>query len=194
MVAKKNKRKSQRGAKRKADQRNLASPMPKIIGGLIGAGVLFAGIYWLSQLPRPSFTSEPSTTDTPAEVSNSEPDVSVEEAPVEIEYEFYDTLPNEEVIVDAQPGQRNAGPQDFFYNLQAASFRQSEDAERARVELLLAGLNASIRTVNDAEGNPWHRIMVGPFEQYGPMDEARRQLIERGMTPLVFKRPKEDTQ
>ena len=194
MVAKKNKRKSQRGAKRKADQRNLTSPMPKIIGGLIGAGVLFAGIYWLSQLPRPSFTSEPSTTDTPAEVSNSEPDVSVEEAPVEIEYEFYDTLPNEEVIVDAQPGQRNAGPQDFFYNLQAASFRQSEDAERARVELLLAGLNASIRTVNDAEGNPWHRIMVGPFEQYGPMDEARRQLIERGMTPLVFKRPKEDTQ
>ncbi|WP_298635878.1 SPOR domain-containing protein [uncultured Umboniibacter sp.] len=168
--------------------------MPKIIGGLIGAGVLFAGIYWLSQLPKPSFISEPSVTETSADVSSSEADVTVAEAPVEIEYEFYDSLPNEEVVVDAEPGQRNAGPQDFFYNLQAASFRRSEDAERARVELLLAGLNASIRTVNDAEGNPWHRIMVGPFEQYGPMDEARRQLIERGMTPLVFKRPKEDSQ
>ncbi len=194
MVAKKNKRKSQRGAKRKAEQRNQASAMPKIIGGLIGVSVLFAGIYWLSQLPRASFTGEPATSDTPANVSSSDADVTVEEAPVQIEYEFYDTLPNEEVIVDAQPGQRNAGPQDFFYNLQAASFRRSEDAERARVELLLAGLNASIRTVNDAEGRPWHRIMVGPFEQYGSMDEARRQLIESGMTPLVFKRPKEDNQ
>jgi hypothetical protein len=36
--------------------------------------------------------------------------------------------------------------------------------------------------------------MVGPFEQYGSMDEARRQLIESGMTPLVFKRPKDDDQ
>ncbi|RMA80246.1 sporulation related protein [Umboniibacter marinipuniceus] len=194
MVATKNKRKPQRGAKRRAGKRNANSPMPKIVGGILGAGVLFAGIVWLSQLPKPSFNDEASSSQTSAEVSSSQADAIVEDAPVEIEYEFYDTLPNEEVIVDAQPGQRNAGPQDFYYNLQAASFRQSEDAERARVELLLAGLNASIRTVSDADGNPWHRIMVGPFEQYGPMDEARRQLIERGMTPLVFKRPKEDNQ
>ena len=189
MVAKKAKKKPQRGAKRR--QSNGPSPVPRILGAIAGAGALLAGIIWLSQLPKPFPSDSSQLPVQSADVATSTPNEVILEPKVEIEYEFYESLPNEEVIVDAQPGQRNAGPQDFHYNLQAASFRKSEDAERARVELLLAGLNASIRTVADANGNPWHRIMVGPFEQYGPMDEARRKLIERGMTPLVFKRQKE---
>jgi cell division protein FtsN len=185
------KKNSRRGAQRKKSNRSI--PKARIVGGLIACVGLLAGVVWLSKLPSPvQGDSDTSATPETVEVEQSTPDEVNEPTMVEIEYDFYDSLPTDEVVVDVEVARQNAGPQDFEYHLQAASFRSETDAERARAELLLKGLSVSIRTVQDSQGRDWHRIMVGPYSRYGTMDEARRTLIENGMTPLVFKREVED--
>ena len=69
---------------------------------------------------------------------------------------------------------------------QAGSFRRPEDADRRRAHVLLLGLDARIEGV-DANGDRWHRVIVGPFEGRGPLDRARATLISENIDTLVLR-------
>ena len=65
--------------------------------------------------------------------------------------------------------------QESWY-LQAGSFRDPGDAERARAAVLLLGLEAFIVTRQDPSGATGHRVRIGPFFDRGRLTEAKKRL------------------
>jgi len=59
--------------------------------------------------------------------------------------------------------------------LQAGSFRSKDDADRLRGELILQGLEAFTKEVEQTSGI-WHRVMVGPFDSKLQLNRTRTKL------------------
>ena len=70
---------------------------------------------------------------------------------------------------------RSDGPAVFL--LQAGSFRNSEDADRLRAELLLMGLTVFSREI-EVNGETWHRVLVGPLETELELNRAQDKLAQ----------------
>ena len=68
----------------------------------------------------------------------------------------------------------NYGQESFF--LQAGNYRDAQDAETMRAQVLLLGLDAFIVTRQDPNGNVGHRVRVGPFVDQSRMIEATQRL------------------
>ncbi|WP_066960144.1 SPOR domain-containing protein [Microbulbifer sp. Q7] len=77
---------------------------------------------------------------------------------------------------------------DLVYILQAASFRDKDEAERLRAQLMLANLDVKVESATDSRGT-WHRVLVGPYTNRSKMAAARGVLAEHRLMPLVLKRP-----
>ena len=72
-------------------------------------------------------------------------------------------------------------------NLQAGSFRQREDADRRRAELLLLGLEPRVEESKGDNGR-WFRVYLGPFESRSKMSKARSLTAAQNIDTLVLKR------
>ncbi len=109
----------------------------------------------------------------------------------ELQFDFYTLLKKTEIIVpnnaseqsDDEPPEEN-----FTYLLQAGSFKIANDAESRRVKLLLLNLNASVELIDLGNGEKWHRVLVGPFEDASSMAYARTKLSENQIDSLLLKR------
>ena len=77
------------------------------------------------------------------------------------------------------------------YILQAGSFKNAEDGDRLRAQLILMGLDARVEAVTSANGDVWHRVQVGPFEDRSKLAKARSTLIDKGIDTLLLKRKAE---
>ena len=75
-------------------------------------------------------------------------------------------------------------PDGTRYMLQAASFRQSDDAEALRQRLRNLSLVAQVSQVQSADGNTWHRVMVGPYDDTRELNRAEDLMTTQGITPL----------
>lgn len=64
------------------------------------------------------------------------------------------------------------------YLLQAASFRDKDDANAMRATLLLEGMNAAVNEAPNADG-AWYRVVVGPFTSEGDLERTLTQLRTR---------------
>ena len=76
-----------------------------------------------------------------------------------------------------------------LYLLQAGSFKQMEDADRRRAELLLLGLDPKIEETNGDNGH-WYRVYVGPFESRSRLAKARSLTAAQNIDTLLLKRNK----
>ncbi len=65
--------------------------------------------------------------------------------------------------------------QESWY-LQAGTFREPGEAERARAAVLLLGLEAFIVTRQDPSGATGHRVRIGPFFDKGRLTDAKKRL------------------
>jgi cell division protein FtsN len=103
--------------------------------------------------------------------------------------EFYELLKQSEVPVPeaSEPPLSEQEPT-VEYILQAGSFRDSNDANRMRAELILLNLEARIETIGIADGDIWHRVMVGPYSSRSQMAKARSTLASKNIAPLVYKK------
>lgn len=118
-----------------------------------------------------------------------------EESPAESapkpRFDFYTMLPEqtiEEDVAPAEPAQaRAASKPNEYYLLQAGSFRQREDADRRRAELLLLGLEPRIEESKGDNGR-WFRVYLGPFESRSKMSKARSLTAAQNIDTLVLKR------
>ncbi len=121
------------------------------------------------------------------EQASSEP-----EAPPKPRFDFYTMLPEhsqEEDTPQAESTTRpsaNTTPSDY-YLLQAGSFRQREDADRRRAELLLLGLEPSIEESKGDNGR-WFRVYLGPFHSRSNMSKARSLTAGQNIDTLLLKR------
>ncbi|OZT75096.1 SPOR domain-containing protein [Vreelandella boliviensis] len=71
------------------------------------------------------------------------------------------------------------------YMLQAASFREASDAEQLRGRLRNLSLLAEISAVQ-ADGNTWHRVQVGPYEDTRELNRAQDLMNTQGIEPLLI--------
>jgi Cell division protein len=77
------------------------------------------------------------------------------------------------------------------YILQVASFKNADDAEQLKVELILLNLEAQIEKARIRNGETWHRVLVGPFLSRSQRETARATLVANRYEALVLKRTAE---
>lgn len=108
-------------------------------------------------------------------------------------YDFYEMLPNFEVVVpekdkdvrrDLPAGARIERP--GVYVLQAGSYRNESDAERVRAQLALQGVQARVQRVA-VDADVWHRVRIGPISNLDELNKVRRQLQAADVDALVIR-------
>lgn len=73
------------------------------------------------------------------------------------------------------------------YFLQAGSFKQREQAEKRRIELLLLDTDANITRIKH-NGKPWYRVRTGPYDSAQQVDTIRGKLLNEGIETMVTRR------
>ncbi|QPL45539.1 SPOR domain-containing protein [Halomonas sp. A40-4] len=88
----------------------------------------------------------------------------------------------EEQVTTAQQTANEDGAR---YVLQAASFRELDDAEQLRQRLRNLSLLAQISEIQ-ADGSTWHRVQVGPYEDTRELNRAQDLMATQGIEPLLI--------
>ncbi len=101
-------------------------------------------------------------------------------------FEFDDLLRNSRVAADpepyvSEPATTSGEPQRIL--LQAASFRDRDDADRLRARLLLIDLPAATEAITLANG-AWYRVTVGPFDSQVKAQRALTRLREMNIAAI----------
>jgi hypothetical protein len=124
--------------------------------------------------------------------SNPQQAASAPAEPPRARFDFYTLLPNQsitdEVVVEpAEVAQPRTGEAAEMYLLQAGSFRQRDDADRRRAELLLLGLDPKVEETTGDNGR-WFRVYIGPFSSQSSMAKARSLTAAQDIDTLLLKR------
>ena len=178
---------SRGGARKKAPANSrkgqqASAPWTWFLSGLV-CGVFLSGLVWLaSQQP-----------DEPPAVSPQAAEATAERP--QPRFDFYTLLPEQRIDVDVDPDALANTPaersQDEFL-LQAGSFKQPQDADRRRAELLLLGLDASVEEAKTDNGR-WYRVYIGHFDSRSKLQSARSVTAQQGIDTLLLKRPGKST-
>jgi len=105
-------------------------------------------------------------------------------------FDFYDILPRSEVqapevdVYRSTP--RDAEPEHRFL-LQAGSFRDADDAERMRAQLILNGFPNVHTSQVSGENGVWYRVRTGPFDDRSSLNRAQDQLVRLRISPMVIR-------
>ncbi len=160
------------------------------------SGVIASLLFYLFTLP-----AGPGQTTGPGADGEGQP-----EAAPKPRFDFYTMLPEQriEVSPDASAADAAAGSpatveraapapattepvKQDRYLLQAGSFRQREDADRRRAELLLLGLEPWIEEASGDNGR-WFRVFLGPFASRARMREVQGLTAAQQIDTLLLKR------
>lgn len=166
-----------------------------LIGGILGAFIMFL-IYLADVVPQPVKKQEAPVRETPKAATR--PQATEEKVP-KPRFDFYKLLQESEVIVPAtEPAQtveKIASPKtdSMEYILQVGSFRNNADADKLRAQLILLNLDARIEKVTIRNGELWHRVIVGPFQDQSRLASARSTLVANQYNALMLKRDKNAT-
>lgn len=107
------------------------------------------------------------------------------------DFSFYTRLKEQDVTVEVDPADVSKARQVESmdqYLLQAGSFRQKEDAEQRRAELILMGLEPRVEKTEGKKGS-WFRVYMGPFKTRSKLQKARSLTAQQGIETLMLKRP-----
>ena len=117
-------------------------------------------------------------------------------------FDFYEILPQTEVLVPDEPETvtRRAAPAApattaartapvaaaGSYMLQTGSFRSHADADRMQASLALLGVESRIQKVAIADGE-FHRVRIGPVSNLDDLNRLRTLLRQAGIESLMVK-------
>lgn len=175
-----------------------------LVGLVLGAGLMLMVFIkgWVPLL-RPSNLPQPN----PQAVAPKASEAPVAEAKPRPSYDFYQVLPEAEVVIpDAELSAKAraeqqartaagtpAAPQGTpptssggRYVLQVGSYPDPRAAEEAKARLALTGFSASIQPVT-INGKTWHRVRVGPYASAGDLEAAKRNLADNGIKAIALK-------
>ena len=123
------------------------------------------------------------STQRPAPRTIAAADLSAE---AENRFEFYEILPQLEVVVpdDEAPAPAGARPRrpaeaPGSYLLQAGSFSAAADADRMQANLALRGFESHVQRVT-VDDNVFNRVRIGPIADLEAAKRAQRQLRDAG--------------
>jgi cell division protein FtsN len=157
-----------------------------LIGLAVGLAVGLALYYFDPRTPQPNGNAGKA----PAEA---EPASAREAAadPQPDQYDFYDMLPNFEVVVPekevvVQRDAPEAARKEGAYVLQAGSYRKLEDADRVRAQLALQGIESNVQRVA-IDADTWHRVRIGPISDPAELNRVRSRLKEAEVDFLIVR-------
>ena len=108
-------------------------------------------------------------------------------------YDFYEMLPNFEVVVpekdkdvkrDLPAAARIERP--GVYVLQVGTYRNEADAERVRAQLAMQGVEARVQRVA-VDADVWHRVRIGPISNLEQLNRVRKQLQAAEVDTLLIR-------
>ncbi|MFI4970690.1 MAG: SPOR domain-containing protein [Lysobacterales bacterium] len=179
-----------------------------LVGLLLGIGLMLFVLVkgWVPQLGKNNLPLPNPEATAPRE---SEPPVA--EAKPKKNYDFYQVLPEAEVIIpDAELSakakaeqQARANPTTTAtsttassvpatpaatgrYVLQAGSYPDPKAADEAKAKLALVGFVAQVQPVT-INGKTWHRVRVGPYASASELEAAKRSLADSGIHAIALK-------
>lgn len=156
------------------------SGVRSFFAGLL-SGIFLCFLAYLYTLPP---------ADAPAPEPETAPVASVPAEPPKPRFDFYTMLPQqtlEDAVEPAGVASPPAGAIAESYLLQAGSFRQREDAERRRAELLLLGLQPKVEE-SDSDTGHWFRVYLGPYNSHTEMTRAKSLMAAQDIDSLLLKR------
>jgi len=179
-------------------KKKTGTPPPWIwtVVGLI-AGLFVAFLVFLQMRPHTMVASQTIEPEKPAEPAGRTKHKVREKpipAPPKPRFDFYNLLPEMEVIVPDQ--ELNGTPthegvkqveKPGTYLLQAGSFRSQQQADQLRAKLALLGLETRLQTVSINSKQAWHRVRVGPFNNLKDLNEARSLLKKNGIDAILIR-------
>ncbi len=175
------------GARRKPQAASRTPAQPRAnpwrwYGAGVATGVFLSLLLYLGTLPA-GIDPGAGTGTTAA---------TTEKTPPKPRFDFYTVLPEQRIDVDVEPAQvatprTEPSPQGETYLLQAGSFRQREDADRRRAELLLLGLEPRVEEASGEHGR-FFRVYLGPFKTHAEMSRARGLTAAQNIDTLLMKR------
>jgi cell division protein FtsN len=108
-------------------------------------------------------------------------------------YDFYQMLPNFEVVV---PEKEKDVKRDLpatakierpgVYVLQVGSYRNESDADRVRAQLSKEGVDAKVQRVA-VDTDVWHRVRIGPITRLDELNKLRKQLQAADIDAIVIR-------
>ncbi|MFO7551445.1 MAG: SPOR domain-containing protein [Haliea sp.] len=188
---------SRSGARRKpqAASRNSAQPPAspwRWYGAGVGTGVFLSLLLYLGTLPPGTDPGAGTGAEGTATATAGAAAAAAEKTPPKPRFDFYTMLPEQRIAVDVEPAQvatprTDATVQGETFLLQAGSFRQREDADRRRAELLLLGLEPRVEEASGEHGR-FFRVYLGPFQTHAQMSRARGLTTAQNIDTLLMKR------
>jgi len=167
----------------------------EFFAGALAGATLTAGLFAYTHRPAPAAPDrprpEPHRTQA-AEAAASEGAAAQAGAPGGQHYDFYQMLPNFEVVVPEKerdvkrdlPAAKIERP--GVYVLQAGSYRNQEDAERVAKQLSLQGIDAKVQRVA-VDTDVWHRVRIGPIADLAELNRVRRALQQAEVDAFVIR-------
>ena len=108
-------------------------------------------------------------------------------------YDFYEMLPNFEVVVPEKDKDVKRDPpaaakieRPGVYVLQVGSYRNQADAERVQRQLALQGVQSKVQRVA-VDADVWHRVRIGPISNLDELNKVRRQLQAAEVNAIVVR-------
>ncbi len=153
--------------------------------GLFVALLVYLKDYRVATPPAPKAAVTP-----PAATADKAPAKAETPAAAKPRFDFYNLLPEMEVLIPDQEiaTEREREPSEsVIYYLQAASFRQYQDADRMRAQLALMNIESQIQRVTVDDAKTWFRVRIGPFSSARAMDRVRGRLRAANIDPIVLK-------
>jgi cell division protein FtsN len=178
-------------------RRSRASSPPWVwsLAGLL-VGLFVAFLVYLQMRPGVVLVTE-TAVDTRAAAAKppaAEANKSPARAPKGPRFDFYNLLPEMEVIVQEREIKGEPTPagvrrveEPGTYLLQAGSFRHFEQADQLRAKLAMLGLETRVQTVSIDNRQTWHRVRVGPFSNLTDLNGARAMLKENGIDAILIR-------
>jgi cell division protein FtsN len=159
-------------------------------GALAGALLTAMAFTWLGNRHK---TADAPDAPRPDPHRAARADAEAASAKSSARYDFYEMLPNFEVVVpekdkdvkrDLPAAARIDRP--GVYVLQAGSYRNESDADRVRAQLALQGIDAKVQRVA-VDADVWHRVRIGPVSNLDELNKLRRQLQAADVDALVIR-------
>lgn len=181
-----------------------------LVGVFLGVGLMLLLLAkdWGPLLRRKNLPQPNPEATAPRE---SEPPVA--EAKPKKNYDFYQVLPEAEVVIPdaelsakakaeqqaranpaATPTNAAANPATGTavasaaarYVLQAGSYPDPKAADEAKAKLAMAGFVAQVQPVT-INGKTWHRVRLGPYATASELEAAKRTLSDNGISAIALK-------
>jgi len=171
---------------KKTNTRKSPAPSPSPHGWKLYFAGLFSGVFLSFLLFLGSLPPSPGTA---LQTVQNEP-TATETEPPKPRFDFYTLLPEQTMDIEVDPVETavaHSNKPTEFYLLQAGAFKQREDAESRRAQLLLLNLNPKIEETNGDNGR-WYRVYLGPFQSRSKLNKARSLTAAQNIDTLLLKR------